>query len=118
MRYPDPESLRDAAWRALARGVDPGLLEVHTDSETAKMRALRESPRAALHVWVPKQKLQIRLAGTARLIHSDAARWKAVPQEARGVYGGTPAPGAPVRTPQAFTPEPAMMRATGSTDRS
>jgi pyridoxamine 5'-phosphate oxidase len=70
-------------------------LELHTDTDTAKIRALRASPRAALHVWVPRARLQIRVSADVEILTGapTVARWANVPVSARVSYGTEPAPG-------------------------
>ena len=135
-----PDDLHAAAWAALARGVadkrhparhptfaslgadgpalrtvvlrgwSDGTAEIHTDSRTDKVAQLQADPRFALHVWVPRQKLQIRLWGRATLTFADERRWNAIPEDARRVYGGTPEPGTPLSAPEDHTPGATLER--------
>ena len=90
------------------RGTDrtAGTLTLHTDAATAKARDLARDPRAALLVWDPHARLQIRLRAQVSLRPGTHAEWNAVPDPA--IYGGTPAPGAAIPAPDAHdaTPEP------------
>lgn len=88
------------------RGIDPdrATLEIHTDTASAKVAQIAQDPRVALHIWIPKQNLQLRLAAHAVLIHSDANRWAKIPPNAQIVYGGTPAPGATLARPEDHAP--------------
>lgn len=74
------------------------LLEVYTDSESAKIVSLRRMPRAALHVWDPDRDLQIRMQADVILTQGVAVsdRWRALPDVARLSYGVVPAPGAAI----------------------
>jgi hypothetical protein len=74
-------------------------LEVHTDCATSKVRALQQAPYAALHVWVPRAKMQLRLAAEVEMFTGDAAleRWEQVPEAARMSYGTQPHPGTPIK---------------------
>lgn len=74
------------------------VLEVHTDIVTPKVAALRASPRAALHVWLPKSRLQIRLTTTVEILTGDRVEeaWAKVPPTSRVSYGTMPDPGTPI----------------------
>ena len=91
--WPEARSvvLRAASW-------SEAMLEVHSDTDTAKMRALRTSPRAALHVWVPEARLQIRVAAEVEILTGDQTteRWTRVPVASRISYGTEPVPGTPI----------------------
>lgn len=75
-----------------------GSVEVHTDIVTDKVTALRANPRAALHIWLPKADLQIRLSTQVRILTGDAvqAAWEKVPEGSRVSYGTLPDPGMPI----------------------
>jgi pyridoxamine 5'-phosphate oxidase len=90
--------------RAADRGA--GTLTLHTDAATAKAAELAADPRAALLVWDPDARLQIRLRARVALRPGTPAEWDALPAGSRALYGGTPAPGAPVAAPAAHRPEP------------
>lgn len=79
-----------------------GEVELGSDSETAKVRALRADPRAALLWWDRSEALQIRLSLDVRIVVGDAARWDAMPAAARWNYGAVPPPGTPVAAPDAW----------------
>ena len=36
-------------------------IEFHTDTASSKMFALKENPRAGIHIWLPKVQLQIQM---------------------------------------------------------
>ena len=36
-------------------------IEFHTDTASSKMLALKENPRAGIHIWLPKVQLQIQM---------------------------------------------------------
>lgn len=78
-----------------------GTLTLWTDSATRKTSELTGDPRAALLVWDPGARLQIRLRATIALRAGTAAEWSALPDAARALYGGTPAPGRPIPSPDA-----------------
>ena len=90
-----PEA-RTVALRAAAQG--DAVVEVHTDIVTAKIKALEASPRAALHVWLPKPRLQIRLTTTVQIVTGEAVEtaWAKVPPDSRVSYGTNPDPGTPI----------------------
>ncbi len=71
------------------------LLEMHTDATSPKAAQITTDPRVALHVWLPKPRLQIRARGVARLEPGDPAVFANLPLEAQANYGG-PAPGTPL----------------------
>ena len=79
------------------RRVDRGAAEVelHTDSESPKALEIKEGPRVALHVWVPKARLQIRMRAQAVLVPGDPEVFARLPPEAQANYGGA-VPGTPV----------------------
>ena len=89
-----------------------GVLEVHTDSRTAKMRALQAAPRAALHVWIPRAQLQIRAQTQVQILTGDTVeeRWAKVPEGARVSYGTDPHPGTPIARVDAYNTPGARAR--------
>ncbi|MEM7438255.1 MAG: pyridoxamine 5'-phosphate oxidase family protein [Pseudomonadota bacterium] len=74
------------------------LVEVHTDIDTNKVRALRKAPIAALHVWVPRARLQIRMTAEVDIRTGPGveAEWNKVPSGSRVSYGTDPVPGTPI----------------------
>ncbi|WP_299041767.1 pyridoxamine 5'-phosphate oxidase family protein [uncultured Tateyamaria sp.] len=103
-RYPtfatvSPDGVPEARTVALRRASrSEGCVEIHTDLVTPKVTALRASPRAALHVWVPRADMQIRLTTTVTILtgtHVDDA-WAQVPAASRVSYGTVPDPGLPI----------------------
>lgn len=91
------------------RGADraAATLTLHTDTATAKVRELGADPRAALLVWDPVARFQIRLRARIALRPGTPEEWAAVREPA--VYGGAPTPGTPIPEPSAHaaTPDPA-----------
>jgi pyridoxamine 5'-phosphate oxidase len=91
------------------RGADraAGTLTLHTDTATAKARELSADPRAALLVWDPEARLQIRLRARMALRPGTPEEWAAVRDPT--VYGGAPTPGTPIAEPmtRTATPDPA-----------
>jgi hypothetical protein len=81
-----------------------GTLTLHTDAATAKARHLARDPRAALLVWDPGARLQIRLRARVALRPGTPAEWRAVPDP--GLYGGAPPPGTPIPAPGAHAAAP------------
>ncbi len=103
-RYPtfatvSPGGTPEARTVAMRRA-DPGaaLVEVHTDIITPKVAALRAHPVAALHTWLPRAKLQIRLTARVEILTGDdvAEAWHDVPEASRVSYGTEPLPGLPI----------------------
>ncbi|MEM8655731.1 MAG: pyridoxamine 5'-phosphate oxidase family protein [Pseudomonadota bacterium] len=103
-RYPvfatvSPEGVPEARTVALRRAsAAEAVVEVHTDIVTPKVAALRASPVAALHVWLPKSRLQIRLTTTVEILTGDTVEdaWVKVPPASRVSYGTVPDPGVPI----------------------
>lgn len=89
-----------------------GIVEVHTDTLSGKVRELEAEPRATLLVWDAKARLQIRLRVTTHLVHADSEAWAQMPQASRGAYGGDPPPGRPIAAPEAHAPGAARERFT------
>ncbi|ROU01215.1 pyridoxamine 5'-phosphate oxidase family protein [Histidinibacterium lentulum] len=87
-----PEA-RTVALRAASR--QGATLEVHSDVAAAKVAALRADARAALHVWDPRVRLQIRAQGAVEIVEGVAAgpRWAKVPEGSRATYGKRPPAG-------------------------
>ena len=83
-------------------------LEVYTDATSDKIASLAQTPRAALHVWEDKQRLQIRLACEVTILTGEAVRdrWDAIPEAGRDSYGITPAPGTPIDDGLAYDKTP------------
>ena len=86
-RYPtfatvSPDGVPEARTVALRKASrSDGCVEVHTDIVTPKVAALRAHPRAALHVWLPRADLQIRLTTTVHILTGDQVieAWDQVP---------------------------------------
>lgn len=83
---------------------EAAMLEVHSDHATSKMRALQHAPYAALHVWIPRVRLQIRMVAEVEIITGQAVtgRWEQVPEGARVSYGTQPEPGTPIQDVDAY----------------
>jgi hypothetical protein len=81
---------------------------VHTDLYSDKIKSLQKSPRAALHIWVPQQNLQIRLQADVTITQDDATRalWDKIPDHAQQSYGVTPPPGAAIETALDYVKDP------------
>lgn len=82
-----------------------GTLDIHTDLRSAKVMDLRATPFAALHVWDTSAHLQLRIEARVTILtgHDVAATWQGVPEESRGAYGSTPAPGQPIAQALGYT---------------
>ncbi len=73
------------------RGVDRAAhrLTVHTDARSPKVAEIEAESRVELHVWDDAGKVQLRLAGLARLHGRDAraaAEWSALSEHTRATY--------------------------------
>lgn len=75
-------------------------LEIHTDTSSAKLDSLTQNPRAAVHIWDPRARLQIRATAHVHILTGpDAApRWENVPEAGRVSYGTHPPPGSAIDT--------------------
>ncbi|MEM1343820.1 MAG: pyridoxamine 5'-phosphate oxidase family protein [Pseudomonadota bacterium] len=78
------------------------LIDVHTDTASAKIAEIERDPRVSLLVWEERASLQIRLRARVGVGQGEAVAeaWQRVPEAARQVYGGTPAPGQEIATPE------------------
>ncbi len=94
--------VRSVILRAADRAA--GSVDVHTDSRSTKVAALRAEPRAAAVIWDPATRLQLRLSGEVAILAGAAVAqdWDRVPRAARVSYGNDPAPGSPIAGPDAW----------------
>lgn len=76
-------------------------VEIHTDICTPKVEELRKNNKAALHVWIRKSMLQLRLEVCFDVLTGAEVsdRWNAVPPASRISYGTQPIPGQPINGP-------------------
>jgi hypothetical protein len=104
-----PEGLPEArtvvlrhASRALA------FVDVHTDRRTPKVDALKAVPHAALHVWLPRAQMQMRLLTDVEILTGSEidAVWERVPDGSRVSYGTQPVPGTPIPEGGAYEVNP------------
>lgn len=100
---PDGPEVRTLVLRGACRA--EGRLTLHTDAQSPKAAQIAADPRVALHVWLPRPRLQLRLTAHATLAPGDPARFAALPPEAQVNYGGA-APGTPLPAPEP-PPDPA-----------
>lgn len=88
-----------------------GTLTVHTDNRTNKVRELEANSSTVFCAWMPKDDLQIRIKAIVEILSGTDAlpSWDALPDSARRVYGGSPAPGVLLAHPSehAMCPDPA-----------
>lgn len=101
---PSGPEIRTLVLRAADRAA--GTLDLHVDAASPKVAQLGVDPRAALHVWDADASLQVRMRGRAEVLTGKAVEdaWEAVPEGARTNYGGTPAPGEPMPSLDAYQP--------------
>ena len=97
---PDGPEVRTVVLRRADRAA--GEVETASDTDAAKVRALRADPRAAVMRWDPEEALQIRLSLRVRIVVGDPERWAAMPDAGRWNYGAEPPPGTPVPAPDAW----------------
>lgn len=83
------------------------MLEIHTDAASAKVAALRINPRAQLHIWDEKPRLQLRIWAAVEVIRGPgtAMHWARVPEPSRAAYGKAPAQGTPIDQVHAYSEE-------------
>lgn len=83
-------------------------LAIHTDSRSTKCAELAAHPKASLHIWEPRMRLQTRLRGHMAVETGAAVAWLwgHVPDGSRASYGVTPAPGTPIETADAYQSAP------------
>ncbi len=81
-----------------------GRVEVFTDASTPKVAEIRAEPRVGLLIWQARDRLQIRLRGTATILQGAAtlAEWEAMSDAQRGNYGTVPPPGTPIDSGSGF----------------
>jgi len=87
------------AWDFVARCV-----ELHTDVRSAKFAEFASSAAAALHVWDPETRIQLRVSGRVHPhTNDDVARaaWARLHAGSRATYRVTPGPGAVIDAPSA-----------------
>ena len=67
-------------------------IEFHTDNASSKMLALNENPRAGIHIWLPKLKLQIQIEVVVEVNVGDITipNWKNVPTNSMLAYRTIP----------------------------
>jgi hypothetical protein len=113
-RHPTFATISPAGWpearTVVLRGADRAActVTVHTDLHSAKVASLRQTPRAALHVWDAAHRLQIRLSTTVtiRAGAEVAGIWARVPDPSRQSYGVIPPPGTPIDAGLAYEKRP------------
>lgn len=92
------------------RGYEPETrtLRFHTDARSPKLDELRQHPRASVHIYDPKAKIQLRMDARATIHEADTLRqtaWDATRDFSRECYRVVPTPGDEVSAPSmvAFT---------------
>ncbi len=83
---PEGPDLRTLVLRRVDQSA--AVLELHTDAASPKVSHIAKDPRVALHIWIPKDRLQIRLYATAVVKTGDPALFASLPPEAQANYGG------------------------------
>ena len=88
------------------------ILEIHTDTRTKKVDALRQNPNGSLLMWLPKRRLQIRINVIIKIQTGSIVkkRWEEVPQKSRVSYGTIPPSGSAIKEPLAYDQMPSMER--------
>lgn len=90
------------------RGVDEDAATVtfHSDGRAGKVGELSTNPNATALIWDPEARLQIRLRLAMDARTGTPDEWAALSDSNRQLYGGAPAPGAPLDTPEAHAIAP------------
>ena len=88
------------------------LIEFHTDTASSKMFALKENPRAGIHIWLPKVQLQIQMDVIVEVKVGDITipYWRDVPTNSRVAYGTIPSSGTAIGSPLAYDHLPDQKR--------
>ena len=87
-------------------------IEFHTDNESSKMLELKKSPRAGIHIWIPKVQLQIQMEVLVEIKVGEITipYWNDVPTNSRVTYGTIPSPGTVIESPNAYYHAPDQKR--------
>ena len=87
-------------------------IEFHTDNTSSKMFALKENPRAGIHIWLPKVQLQIQMDVIVEVKVGDITikNWRNVPTYSRVAYGTIPNPGSVIEGPFDYDHAPDQKR--------
>ena len=87
-------------------------IEFHTDNASSKMFALKENPRAGIHIWLPKVQLQIQMDVIVEVKVGDITikNWRNVPTYSRVAYGTIPSPGIVIGSPLDYNHTPDQKR--------
>ena len=87
-------------------------IEFHTDTASSKMFALKENPRAGIHIWLPKVQLQIQMDVIVEVKVGDITikNWRNVPTYSRVAYGTIPNPGSVIEGPFDYDHAPDQKR--------
>ena len=87
-------------------------IEFHTDAASSKMFALKENPRAGIHIWLPKVQLQIQMDVVVEVKVGEITipNWRNVPANSKVAYGTTPSPGTVIESPLAYDHAPDQKR--------
>ena len=87
-------------------------IEFHTDTTSSKMFALKENPRALVHIWLPKVQLQIQMEVIVQVKVGDITipYWRDVPTNSRVAYGTIPSPGTTIGSPLDYNNAPDQKR--------
>lgn len=100
----DGPQVRTVVLRAASRAM--GQLDIHSDARAAKVMQLLADPRAALHVWNPNDRLQVRISATAQLHCNDeiaAHAFAALPAHGTKIYQLDSDPGMQTPAPEAVS---------------
>ena len=87
-------------------------IEFHTDTASSKILDLEETPRAGIHIWLPKVQLQIQMDVVVEVMVGviTIPKWRDVPTSSRVAYGTIPSPGNIIESPFAYDHAPDQKR--------
>ena len=85
-----------------AASVEDAVLEVHTDSASAKVGDIAREPWATFLFWDPALNLQVRLKARCEIRKGAGAErlWSRIPKASQAVYGVEPRPGTEITAPE------------------
>lgn len=113
-RHPTLATVSPDGWpqarTVVLRAVDraSSRLEIHTHLHSPKIADLKTKPVAAVHVWDPGSRLQIRLQADVEILQGAqvASTWSAVPERSRVAYSRSPLPGQAIAKALDYAPQP------------
>lgn len=83
-------------------------LAFYTDLNSDKVASLQKDPRAAMHIWITEEALQIRMSLQVDVQTGAEVQhiWHRLPDRSKFNYGVVPAPGRPLKSSQGYKKTP------------